>query len=306
MKITFRTRITLSFILLITLAVTLSSWYFYSETEDIIIEQMANRVEDIVKTSTFLFSEQDRRDLKNLIDAVLQDPNRKILSYSDILRLPPGDTYPSLPDEVSQMYMNSAEFLNIIQKLRQIKIASRQRLRKLRDISQLDMTSIKNDQPIINYVYILAPLPEFKKLSAMVFIGDSDYEAVDDEGGNPIGNIYSVKQTSFKYAMIGYPRSERKFISDQWGTWLSGAAPIFDERGKVVAIIGLDYNVESEANKIQQFQTVFWTILIVTLFLSFPVPVFISGSLTRPILGLIQASEKIRNRDFNIRIPVKK
>ena len=305
MNISFRARITLSFITLIMTAVFLSSWYFYSETRDIIVGQMAERIEDIAKTGTFLFDDRDRRELANLIEAVINDPSRKLLSDRDVLKLSPGDSYPSLPEGVSREYMNSPEFLNIIQKLRQIKIASREKLRRLRKIRQLDMMSVKSDQPIINYVYILAALPEFKRLSVMVFIGDSDYEKIDNEGGNPLGSIYAVSQNSFKYAMYGYPRSEREFISDQWGTWLSGAAPILDRKGKVIAILGLDYDVTSEANKLRQFQAVFWTILIVTLLFSLPVPIFISASLAKPILVLTEASEKIRNRNFNVRLPIK-
>ena len=87
MKMTFRVKIMLSFIILIMTAVTLSSWYFYSRTNSLIVNQMAERVEDVVKTGTFLLDNQDRRDLANLIKRVQTDSKRKVLSYRDIAKI---------------------------------------------------------------------------------------------------------------------------------------------------------------------------------------------------------------------------
>ena len=305
MRLTLRVKLLLSFIVIIMTAVSASSWYFYYQTKEIIIGQMADRVRDVVKTGTFLLNDEDRNNLSKIIEQIKNDSRRKVLSAKDLANIPKGDDYLSLSKEVSHEYMSSPEFLGVIQKLRQIKIASRKRLRSLSYINQSDMYSIKGDKPIINYVYILAPLPESRNFDVLIFIADSDYEVIGEEEGNPIGNLFKSKANAFKYAMLGYPFSERKFDSDKWGTWLTGAAPILNEENEVIAILGIDYDAGGEVNKIKELEQILVVILIIAFLFAFPLPMIISRSLTRPISDLTKAADKIKNRDFNIKINIK-
>lgn len=111
------------------------------------------------------------------------------------------------------------------------------------------LNEVRNRNPGIKYAYILRPTPE---QGIWEFVIDADYQPnipyLTDQNGDGVvnqedekaapGTAYDVQNS--KLFTLGLRQSFHEVITDQWGTYLSAGAPIFDGQGNVVAILGLD------------------------------------------------------------------
>ena len=91
---------------------------------------------------------------------------------------------------------------------------------------------IEQATPGILYIYT------FRKTGDIVeFVVDGDYGYADDAA--LIGEDYDEVEP---YLMAGFiaPSADEEFTTDEWGTVLSGFAPIRDHAGNVVGIVGVD------------------------------------------------------------------
>lgn len=117
-------------------------------------------------------------------------------------------------------------------------------------------TRIRADLPELKAIYTIRPTddPEVWK-----FIVDSDPDDKDkdgdgviseDEQGTLPGDSYEVPEgAKFDEALKG-PAADDDFTVDQWGTSISGYAPIRDASGKAVAIIGVDLDKATVQTKL--------------------------------------------------------
>lgn len=93
---------------------------------------------------------------------------------------------------------------------------------------------------------------------------------------------------------------ESDIYADKWGTWISAFAPLRNERGDVVAVLGLDI----EASYVRQLQTAirrrFLIAFIVTYSVFFVLIYLLSGMLTRHLRSLTQSAEHISAGDYRL------
>ncbi len=94
-----------------------------------------------------------------------------------------------------------------------------------------------------------------------------------------------------------------KIYSDSEGVWVSGFAPILDQKGHAVAVLEIDYHAENEVAEAQL--ALMKSIGIPALFAMFTVLVFghlIGQALTKPLYELKKAAQKISTGDLEIEI----
>lgn len=84
------------------------------------------------------------------------------------------------------------------------------------------------------YVYTLRK----KDAQTTAFVIDTD-----EENPGLIGEEYEMTK-AMELAFNGTANYDRDMYTDQWGTFKSGYAPILDSTGKVVAILGIDYDAK--------------------------------------------------------------
>ncbi len=119
------------------------------------------------------------------------------------------------------------------------------------------LSEIRNNNPDILYIYIFRPT-ETEGIWEFVADADSNYYIPDyydnnedgildeqDENISP-GVRYSqdLKSSIYNEGLIR-PTYEREYLTDQWGTFISGSAPIFDQSGKAIAILEIDIYAKS-------------------------------------------------------------
>ena len=103
------------------------------------------------------------------------------------------------------------------------------------------LVRIKDAFPGIKNAYIMR-----RDGNTVIFVVDDDYGLVP--GAAAIGTPYPSPTAEM---LIGFsePVVEKEFVTDQWGTTLSGYSPVRNARGEVVGLIGIDMEKQVVINK---------------------------------------------------------
>jgi len=116
---------------------------------------------------------------------------------------------------------------------------------------------IHQSDPSIKYLYTMR-----KNGSVIEFVVDADYGIRPD--GAPIGKVYPDPPVALLDG-FSQPAAVSDFYTDEWGSLLSGFAPVHDSRGQVVGIVGVDMGREDVLNRMTFISTTFYAILIIIL-----------------------------------------
>ncbi len=316
----FAVKLGLAICLLAVLSTGGSAYYIFEQAKGLVLEGIQNRLKDIGRAGAYLFDEQRREDLKYLSNQVNRysafkatDEQANALNGEDGEALTDDDgTYEALSAKLSSKLMNSPEFQRVNQALRKIREGTRQAVHPLKYIPALDVIfKTSEDIPTMAYIYMLLPVKGFSTEKYLYYLADSDYLPVDDDGsgepyeGNPIGNVTLTLTPEMGQGFTGKAVVEQEFTEDQWGdVVISGYIPILDKNGKVICVLGMDYNVKSEANKIAVLGRVCLTIVAVIFIVSIALAVFLSSWFNRPIAILQEGAERVARRDFSARVEV--
>ena len=325
MRFSFALKLSLAFSLLAVVSTGGTVIYFYLEARQLVLLQMQNRLTDIGRTGSYLFQHTERADLKFLLKEVQSNfefsgtPEQRAAIYGEDGEAGTDDdgTYESLPAAYSAKLMQRPEFVRVVQRLREIREGSRKIVRPLHVVPPLHIIQQDEDQPTLEYIYLLMPVPGHSVKNYLIYLADSDYLPVDangdgdydDEGdyeGNPIGNITLPVTDEMSEAFDGGAVSEKDFTADQWGdVVISGYVPILDDDGAVLAVLGMDYNVVSEANRIRDLLNIAVVTVIVVFLLAIIISVLMAQMLNRPIKKLQVGAERVAERDFSTQIDVR-
>jgi HAMP domain-containing protein len=86
--------------------------------------------------------------------------------------------------------------------------------------------------------------------------------------------------------------------NDPWGSWVSGYTPIKNSSGEKVGAIGVDFEAGYVDEVKQAIRDRVWVAFGITYATLFVLVFLISGALTRPIIGLTSAAERIGEGDY--------
>ncbi len=177
-------------------------------------------------------------------------------------------------DEKSE---DTEDFKNLVQKLRKARNANR-----------------SSTWYVLN-LYLMTLSPTDKKQA--IFVADAEE--------NPSIQLhYGMPDTQQEYSRIvdhiSEPYSPPVFITDAWGTWLSGFAPIFDAKGNYLATVGADVSVSQIEQKLYKvFIFGAWG-LLGSLVLSLISSFFLSRRITRSLSIIDQGMNKIAAGNLDV------
>lgn len=145
---------------------------------------------------------------------------------------------------------------NDLNKLHTIDDITKPEYKKVIDL----LNNIRRQNPGVKYSYIMRPTDD---PNTWEFVADADsldpYAEKDVNGDGVIDDADHLSPPGEQYDITGQqienemniPVADPEPVTDQWGTWIAGQAPIKDEKGKTVALIGIDM----DANDIFQLTT---------------------------------------------------
>ena len=112
---------------------------------------------------------------------------------------------------------------------------------------------VKETVPDILYIYTMR-----QNGGLIEFVVDGDYGYADD--ASLIGDAYPDAEPEMHLGFEGLSANE-DFTTDQWGTVLSGFAPIHDSDGNVVGIVGVDMDSTLVQEEIDYLNSIFYLII---------------------------------------------
>ena len=147
------------------------------------------------------------------------------------------------------------------------------------------LDTIRKAEPSIRYIYTMR-----QNGSAVEFVVDADY-GIDPDAAI-IGEIYPDVTPDL---LMGFTQTstEKDFVTDKWGTTLSGYAPIRDGRGNVVGLVGVDMDSKTVIGKQQYIGMTSYALLIIILVLFSMSAIITDTHRARVEIMIERANEKL-------------
>ena len=156
---------------------------------------------------------------------------------------------------------------------------------------------IRSAEPELRFVYTMR-----RDAQGIYFVVDAGLP--DEIGYSPFGMRYEEPGPALVEnfdSMLG-TILEPEFYTDEYGTFLSGYAPIFSSDGQKVGVIGVDITANTILAKEQEYRNRLIIIFFGALVLIVIAGIISADYLAKPIVGLRDAAEKISNGDLAYRI----
>lgn len=176
---------------------------------------------------------------------------------------------------------------------------------------ETDFRLVMAGNPNISDIYTLRPT---SKPHTMIFVvdaqitEDSNHNNVidDEEIKAALGESFNTESLPRLEEAVNKPTVDDEINYDKWGAWLSGYAPIKDDSGKTVAILGVDYS----ADYISTLRNEAWHTIIYIDLILIPLIIlsawFVSRRVSRPFSILAYGLERLSHGDFEYRLPISK
>lgn len=163
----------------------------------------------------------------------------------------------------TQLNDKSPEFISLVHELRAIRDANR------------------NNIFFVQYIYIIAPNP---LNPAQIFVVA---DATEDAAYAPPGTYYPEAAAIGITEHLNGPFAPDHIVSDRWGRFLPGYAPILDENGKYVATLGLNIGADIIDRDLNRMKWIAFTSMMIALAAGFAAATFLAN-------GLIHSLNRIR------------
>lgn len=157
---------------------------------------------------------------------------------------------------------------------------------------------IKESEPDLRFVYTMRK----DEQGQIYFVVDAGFPT--EEGYSPFGTPYYEPGPALvaNFDSIRDTILEPDFYTDEYGTFLSGYAPIFTSNGELAGVLGVDIS----ANTIRaQEQSYLWKLVIIvvpSLLLIVVGGMVFANYLAKPIVNLRDMANRISQGEFNVHI----
>lgn len=91
---------------------------------------------------------------------------------------------------------------------------------------------------------------------------------------------------------------ETELLPDDWGTWLSGYAPIYNSKGETVGAVGVDMCAQNVISLQENIRRNVLIALVVSLLVLTAVVWLLATGVTRPVLALTKVADRIGVGDY--------
>lgn len=154
MKFPFAVKIGLAISLLSVGVTSTSVYFFYSKTNQIVLNQMSERLKDVGRQGASSLEQDEKQTIQQL----RQSLEKNSLPVSEKIRtLEPGEITASLPPKIAQEYIKSPEYQALVKILIKIRNSSRRKVFPVRFLRQT--SEAKDKIPLIRSTYLIVSIP---------------------------------------------------------------------------------------------------------------------------------------------------
>lgn len=155
----------------------------------------------------------------------------------------------------------------------------------------------------IKYIYIMGKTAEPGILQFMVDPSMSKEDLKKGLSSYP-GDKYDGSRFPEMLKAFDGPSADLKIGKDEWGSVLSGYAPIRDRKGRAVAIIGVDISADDVYLSQQELQKRMWFVFLIGVLISIILGIIITQGLTKPVKQLVEGTRKIARNNLEYHVDV--
>jgi adenylate cyclase len=185
--------------------------------------------------------------------------------------------------------------------------------------SQINGTAVEALQPgdenTTSYLELVSQLRAMRNGSEMVtncylmkYDGGAVLFLVDDIEDDPamINDPYEDAEVAKIQAALSAPQVSDQIYTDQWGSYITGYAPVMNANGTAVAVLGIDMNAHLVIERQNFIGNTIYIILGVSALLAAAIIAVFSLTIIRDIKKLNLAAEKISKGDMSAEVDLKR
>ncbi len=162
------------------------------------------------------------------------------------------------------------------------------------------LKKIKAANPQIKYIYILKKVDSS---NVWRFIVDADPESLGGQHSYP-GDAYDAGRFPEMLRGFNEPSADKKIETDEWGSTMSGYAPIRNALGQPIAVLGLDIDAGNVYAIYHHVLAQAQVILLAGIILAVILGLFISSRVVGPVNQLITGTRYIADGNLHHRVQV--
>ena len=151
---------------------------------------------------------------------------------------------------------------------------------------------------------------DIKYIYTMRYDGSGTIRFVVDAEENPqdiahLGEIYDDASDYLRSHIAGMRQTlvEKNFYTDEWGTWLTGYAPVYNSAGGIECILGIDIAADRVLAYQKNLRNLYLSIFLLCIPIMLIAGWLLGRTMTVPIKELETYTRKISQGDFDVKIP---
>jgi methyl-accepting chemotaxis protein len=162
---------------------------------------------------------------------------------------------------------------------------------------KLVLQKIRNNSTDIYYIYTMRE----NQNKDLTFIVDAEEDPAEI---SHLGDVYADASPFLKenFSNIKGALVEKDFSTDQWGTWVSAYAPIYDKYGRREGLLGIDIKSSDIVNNQRKVLSLFILIFILSGLLATILGIFLSKNLVKSVTSLTDILKSGSNIDEKINL----
>ena len=296
MRLSFQWKIRIIVCLLSVSLSSLGVYCLYAKTYQTILDSLKKNLRDVGNVGAMLFDNDSREALKRLKVRALEEAefDRKVIET-----LPLGGTTRSITAEKIKELHTSKDFQMILHHLKKINYATYKDATPL--LKNYEFENIAGmDKGMMGAFLLIGPLETLEEDICMILASAGPEPTEDGWPGNPIGNIIRNFNPWSKVNQKIHILDELN--TDDFYQFLGGTIPILDENNKTIALLGIDYPVGSELNKLKTLKWICFAVIFGSFVLAFLFSFVISKFLNTSLKLLIEGVKEIGKGNLQTRI----
>ncbi len=171
----------------------------------------------------------------------------------------------------------------------------------------------KQTHPEISYIYTMAKRPDSDTTHLVSFVVDASEEIDRNRNGviDPDeivalpGQLYDASDAPRLMQGFEGATADDDFVKDQWGSWLSGYAPIRDTQGRSTGLVGVDLAADHITRLEKDFLTHSVVLLASTLLAFLAAGVLVALRMRQPIIALQRGLLKVAQGELETKVEVR-
>jgi len=166
------------------------------------------------------------------------------------------------------------------------------------------LNAILRTEPGLKYIYTMRPADGTPTSHDFTFVLDGGSAAHPPGASSPdfsgIGSRYTTLPDWAKRVLItGKPAVDDAPVLDKWGWTLSGYAPLFNDQGRPIAVVGVDMSADELAHAMSDVYRVSAMMFAFALVLGLVLSVVLSRRIMQPVEVLYDATRRIAGGDLS-------